>query len=120
MKYFERRRKAKLYRQWAERDGLPPEAIPTKNDKSKDVPVQIDNHEAVSHEAVSHEAVRPEANSRVKVQPGSPAVTHAEVGGDMMAEIDKRQPRLRILYMLFGVSSVILIVGLILLITNSC
>lgn len=109
MKYFEGRRKGKLYRQWVERAGLPPKAIPSEADKSKGVPAQIDKREAVS----------PEANSPVTVYPGSAAVTHAEVGGDMMAEIHKRQQRLPMLYMLLVASLVILFVGLILLIVHS-
>jgi len=38
----------------------------------------------------------------------------------MIAEIDKRQPRLPMLYILLGASLVVLFVGLILLIVSSC
>jgi predicted nucleic acid-binding Zn ribbon protein len=110
LKYFRRRKKEKLYRQWVERAGLPPEAIPSEADKSKDVPARIDKREAVTTEA----------KSPVRIQPSSATVTHAEVGGDMMAEIHKRQQRLRMLYMMLGASLLILLVGLILLIVHSC
>jgi len=112
LKYFERRRKEKLYRQWVERAGLPLEAIPRKTDKSEDVPLPIDSPEAVSPEAGK--------SLRVHIKPDSGAVTHPEVTGDMMAEINKRQPHLRMLYILLGVFIVILCGGLAILVVQSC
>ena len=112
MKYFQRRRKEKLYRQWVERAGLPPEAITVGADKpeSEEVPARVGTRKGVI----------PKTSGPVQVQPGSSAVTHAEVGGDMMAEIKKRQPRLPRLYMSLGAALVILFVGVILLIVHSC
>ena len=110
MKYFQRRRKEKLYRQWAERAGLPPEVVPDKADESEDVHAQIHKRKAVGHKT----------SGPVRVLPGSSAVTDVEVTGDMMAEINKRQARLPLLYVLVGASLVILCVGVILLIVRSC
>jgi len=110
MRFWKRRREAKLYRQWVERAGLPPETVPREADKSEEVHAQTDNRKAVS----------PKATGPVRVQPGSSAVTHAEVTGDMMAEIDRRQPRSPMLYILLGASLVALFVVLILLIVSSC
>ncbi len=110
--YFKRRRKAKLYRQWVERAGLPPEAVPTEAGKSEDTTLQVP-----SSEAASPEVDRP---LRVHVEPGRRVAIHPEVSGDMMAEINERQLRLPLLYMLLGASALILCVGLILLIVYSC
>jgi len=95
LKYFQRRKKEKLYRQWVERAGLPSETIHPEADK----PLRVHP--------------RPD-------RPDSPVATHSEVGGDMMAKIDKRQRRLPLLYVLLGVCIVILCGGLVLLITQSC
>ena len=112
LKYFEKRKKAKLYRQWVERAGLIPDTVPPRTDKSKDVPLGVD----------SSEAVTPEDGEflRVHFEPDSGVVTHPEVTGNMLAEINRRQPRLRMLYILLGVTLVILCAGLILLIVLSC
>jgi len=107
LKYPQRRRKRKLYKQWVERAGLPPEAVPHETDKFEGTPP-----EANSYEAVSHKVRRP---PKAHIEPDSIA-THPEVTGDMLAEIDKRQLRLRVLYVLLGACLVILAVALILLI----
>ncbi len=73
LKYFQTRKKRKLYRQWVERASLSPDAIPRE-----------------------------------------------EVAEDMIPQIDKQQSRRHILYILLGVSAVVLCVGLILLIVHSC
>lgn len=112
LKFFDRRRKTKLYRQWVERAGLPPEALRPEADKSKDATPEIDNHKAVILEAYKPQALH--------VEPDSGVATHPEVTGNMMAEIRKRQPRLRILYILLGVSMVILCGALVLLVVQSC
>ena len=48
------------------------------------------------------------------------AVPEEEFGQNIMPKIDKEQLRLRMLYILLGASLVILCVGLILLIVESC
>lgn len=110
MKFFDRRRKTKLYRQWVERAGLPPDAITPQPDRVEHAHAQIDEGRAVS----------PQASGPLQVLPSSPAVTHAEAAGDMMAEIDKRRPRLRMLYILLGLSMVILCGALVLLTFRAC
>lgn len=110
MKFFDRRRKTKLYRQWVERAGLPPDAITPQPDRVEHAPAQIDEGRVVS----------PKASGPVQVLPSSPAVTHAEAAGDMMAEINRRQPRLRMLYILLGVLIVILCGASVFLIVQSC
>ncbi len=82
LKYFRRREKRKLYRQWVERSGLSPDAIP--------------------REEAAEERISPKHKQLLHV--------HAE---------DKQQSRLYILYILLGVSLVILCAGLILLIVHS-
>ena len=110
MKFFDRRRKTKLYRQWVERADLPPDAITPQPARVEHADAQIDEGRAVC----------PKASGPVQIMPSSPAVTHAEAAGDMMAEIDKRRPRLRMLYILLGLSIVILCGALVLLTVQSC
>ena len=93
-----------------ERAGLPPDAITPQPDRAEHTPAQIDKGRAVS----------PKASGPVQVLPSSPAVTHAEAAGDMMAEIDRRRPRLRMLYILLGLSMVVLCGALVLLTFRSC
>jgi hypothetical protein len=112
MDFWKRRRKGKLYKQWVKRSGLPSEAVHPEAAKPEDVPLEVQTSKA-------GRAEEPEP-LRVHIEPGSGVVTHPEVAGDMMAEIRKRQPRLRALYLLLVVAVVILFVGLILLIVNSC
>ena len=112
MRYFEKRKKAKLYRQWVERAGLIPDTVPPRTGKSKDVPLRVDDSEAVTPEEGEF--------LRVHFEPDSGVVTHPEVTGNMLAEVKRRQPRLRMLYILLGVTLVILCAGLILLIVLSC
>ena len=110
LKFFDRRRKAKLYRQWVERAGLQPDAITPQPDRAEHAPPQIDKGRPVS----------PKASGPAQVLPSSSAVTHAEVAGDMIAEINRRQPRLRMLYILLGVLIVILCGASVFLIVQSC
>ncbi|MFC2069111.1 hypothetical protein ACFLTP_08935 [Chloroflexota bacterium] len=112
MKYFGIKRKGKLYRQWVEHAGLPAEATPDKADKTEGIPIQIHKAEAVSSEGYEPPRVHSESDSGV--------VTHPDVTGDMMAEINRRQPHLPIPYILLGFSLVVLCVGLILLVVQSC
>ena len=109
-RYFQRKRREKLYRQWVERAGLPPEAVPPLTGRSQDVRPQLNNHEAVS--PVPDVTTHPRTDNEV--------ATHPDVTGDMMAEIGKDRPRLPLLYLLFGISLLVLCVGLILLIVHSC
>ena len=108
MKYFERRRKAKLYRQWVERAGLPPEASPPETQKSENTHPPID----------SPELVRPVPENPPTVYAGatSQVATHPDITGDMLAEINKRQPRLPLLYIILGISIAIVLGALILLV----
>ena len=110
--YFRRRRKEKLYRQWIEQAGLPPEALPPLTDESEDMRPQPDDREAISPVPGSRPTIRFRADSRI--------ATHPKVAGNMMAEIEKDRLRLPLVYLLFGVSLLILCVGLILLIVHSC
>ena len=107
MRYFQRRRKEKLYRQWVERAGLPPETVPAKAESPEDITAQSENLE-------THEPVR------IQAKPDSRAATHPGVTGDMMAEIDRRQLQLPMLYVLLVVCLVILLTGLILWAINAC
>ena len=110
MKFFDQRRKTKLYRQWVERAGLPPDVITPQPDRPEHAPIQIDKGRAVS----------PKASGPVQVLPSSSAVTHAKVDGDMMTEIDKRRPHYHRLYILLGISIVIFCGASVLLIVQSC
>lgn len=115
MKYFEKRKKAKLYRQWVEQAGLVSDAVPPEAGKAKDVSFQVDD---------ADETVGPEDDGSLiaYIEPDSDVVTHPEVAGDMMTEISRREPRLpsrRILYILLGVAIVVFCAGLILLIVLS-
>jgi len=110
LKYFERRRKAKLYRQWVERDGLPPEAV--HPEKLEDVHLQASRSEDISLETNESLTVHVEYDNRV--------ATHPEAAGDMLTEIDRRQLRVPRLFILLGATILIVCVGLILLIVYSC
>jgi hypothetical protein len=110
--YFERRRKAKLYRQWVKQAGLPSRAVPPETEKSKDVFPRARISEAAIPE--------PPKSPEVHLGPDSGVATHPEVSGDMMAEVTRRQRNLRLLYVLLGVSLIVLCVGLILIIMYSC
>jgi len=108
LKYFERRRKAKLYRQWVERAGLPPEVSSLETRKPEDTHSPIDNPELVRPVPESPPTIYAGATSQV--------TTHPDVTGDMLAEINKRQPRLPLLYILLGISIAIVLGALILLV----
>ena len=77
LNYFRRRRKEKLYEQWVQRAGLPPEAIPREKVR---------------------EDIRPKAGKESLQQP----ILYV------------------LLYVLLGASLVVLCMGLILLIVQSC
>jgi len=111
LRYF-RRSKAKLYRQWVEQAGLPPETLRPEANKPGDVTREIDYPEAVSPV--------PDNLPVIHIRTDNQVATHPEVTGDMMAEINKRQPRLRTLHILLGVSLVVLCVVLVLLAIHSC
>jgi len=108
LKYFERRKKAKLYRQWVERAGLPPENGPLETQKSEKA------HSPIS----SPEFVRPVPENPTTVYAGatSQVATHPDVTGDMLVEINKRQPRLPLLYILLGISIAVFLGALVLLV----
>ena len=92
MKYFQRKRKERLYKQWVKEGSLSPEA---------------------SHPQIeSTEGVRPQVSKPVTARP--------EVGERRMGEVGGNKSSLRFLYILLGVSLVTLCAGIILLIVQSC
>jgi hypothetical protein len=91
MKYFQRKRKEKLYRQWVEQAGLPPEIIHPETNKAEDI--------------------HPQA--------GKTAPTYQKISDYRREEIlNKLHPYL--LYILLGVSLLVLCAGLILVIMHAC
>lgn len=92
MKYFQRKKKEKLYRQWVKEGSLPPETIQP--------PIE------------SVEGVRPQVSK--------PVTTPPKVGGGRMREMGNNRLGRRLLYLLLGVSLVILCAGVILLVVQSC
>lgn len=110
MKYFEKRRKAKLYRQWVERAGLPPEVSPPETRQPEDTHYPID----------SPELARPVSENPPTVYAGatSQVTTHPDITGDMLAEINKRRPRLPLLYIILGISIAIVLGALIILVIS--
>ena len=112
MKYFQKRRKAKLYRQWVERAGLPSDAIPLEARKSEDTHPQVG----------SPESARPVPESPLifQVRTDSQVATHPDVTGNMMTEINRRQTHLLLLYVLLGVCVLVVILVLVLLVVWSC
>lgn len=92
MKYFQRKRKERLYRQWVKEGSLPPETIQP----------QIE----------SVEGARPQVSKPVTAPP--------EVGGRRIREMGNNRLSRRLLYILLGVSLVTLCAGVILLIVQSC
>ena len=112
MKYFERRKKAKLYRQWVERAGLPPETVRLETRKPEDTHSQIDSSESVKPV--------PENPSTIYAGATNQVTTHSDVAGDMLPEINRRQPRLPLLYLLLGIFIVIFLGALVLLVMRAC
>ena len=112
MKYFQTRRKAKLYRQWVERAGLPSDAIPLEARKSEDTHPQVGSPESARPV--------PESPPIFQVRTDSQVATHPDVTGNMMTEINRRQTRLLPLYVLLGVCVVVVIAVLVLLVVWSC
>jgi len=112
LKYFQKRRKAKLYRQWVERAGLPPNAIPFEAQKSEVAHPQVDSLESARP--------IPESPPTTRVTADSQVATHPDVTGNMMAEIRKRQRRLPLLYVLLGICIVVVVTVLVILVVWSC
>ena len=113
MKYFEKRRKARLYRQWTEQAGLPPEeAISFETRKPRDTRSQTAGSEAIG--------LAPENPPAFHVGLDNQMATHPDASGGMLVEIKKRQTRLPLLYMLLGISIVIFFVVLVLFIVWAC
>ena len=112
MKYFERRRKAKLYRQWVELAGLPLDAIRLEAQKPGDAHRQIDSPESARPV--------PENLPVMPVRTDNQVATHPDVTGNMMAEINRRQPRLPLQYVLQGIFVVIFLGALVLLVVWAC
>jgi hypothetical protein len=112
LKYFERRRKAKLYRQWVERAGLPHEATYLETQKAKDARPQI----------YSPESARsvPESPPTIYLRTENQIATHPDVTGNMLAEINKRRTNLPLLYLLLGICVVVFIAVLTLFVLWSC
>ena len=111
LKFFERRRRTKLYRQWVERAGLPPEALRP----------EAQPPEAASSQVDSLKPTRPLPNSypTMPIRAANQVATHPDVTGDMLAEINKRERRLSLLYILLILSIVVFLVALALLILTS-
>jgi len=112
LKYFERRRRTKLYRQWVERAGLPPDATQSETGKSEDL----------QHPVGEPEDTVP-ANDDfpiIHIKKDNQIATHPDVAGDMMAEINRRQPHLPKLYILLGVAVIIVLVAFVLLVVSYC
>ena len=138
--YQKRRRTQRLYKQWAERDGLQLEVLTVEGVKTKDAPLQVVNANSLSGKLsesregctqysrpkdVLHEGPIPE-NIRAKVHDtiGAYAESNSraeqrKVAMFMMAEVNKEQLRFVILLVLLGASLVIFCLGFILLIVNS-
>ena len=112
MKYFQRRRKAKLYRQWVERAGLPPDEIPLEARKSEETQPQVGSPESARSV--------PESPLIFQFRTNNQVATHPDVTGNMMTEINRRQPRLLLLYVLLGICVVVVIAVLVLLVLWSC
>ena len=112
MKYFERRRKAKLYRQWVERAGLPLDAILLEAQKPGGAHRQIDNPEPARPV--------PEKPPVLPVRADNQVATHPDVTGNMIAEINRRKTQLPILYILRGIFVVIFLGVLVLLVVWAC
>jgi len=112
LKYFERRKKAKLYQQWVEQAGLPPDATGSEVEKSENTHLPIDNPEAAMPIPDNFPAIHAREANQVAI--------HPDVTGDMMAEINKRQPRLPLLYILLGVAVIIVLVAFVLLAMSYC
>ena len=113
MKFFQKRRKAKLYRQWVERAGLPSDTIPPRARKSEDTHPQVGIPEPAKPVAEIHPIFRVRTDNQI--------ATHPDVTGNMLTEIYRRQvrPLLR-LYLLLGVCVVVVVAVLVLLVIWSC
>ena len=112
MDYFKRRKRSKLYKQWVKRADLPPDWASPETGQAEDVPLQDHGPEADDIEAGE--------SLKIYLGPDSGVAAHPEVTGDMLAEIDRRQPHPLLLYGLLVVAMLALCVGFILLLVGSC
>ena len=111
LKYLRKRSQERLYRQWVERAGLPPESVPTEEEPPESPPPPTEYAEPteqLEYGATPHYG----RDGRV--------VTHPDVTGDVIQEIRQQQRRLFLLYVLLGAATVIFLVSLILILVYSC
>jgi len=94
LKYFERRKKAKLYQQWVEQAGLPPDATGSEVEKSENTHLPIDNPEAAMPIPDNFPAIHAREANQVAI--------HPDVTGDMMAEIKEATAPASTLYSTWG------------------
>lgn len=138
--YPKLRRKQRLYRQWAEKDGLVPEIIAHEDVRVKDAPPRViadsgsgsesseageSSHQENVSEGVPYQSTIPAAmrdSAHEAATACAEPYSHPDnrkVAMFMMAEINKEQLRLAILLMLLGASLVIFCLGFILLVLQS-
>ncbi len=138
--YPKLRRSQRLYKQWAERDGLQPEVLSVEGNKTKDAPPKFVNANSldgklsesqedctqdsrskdVLHEGPIPEDIRTGVINTIGAYTESNSRTeHRKVAMFMMAEVNKEQLRLVILLVLLGASIVMFFLGFILLIVRS-
>ena len=112
MDYFKRRRRSKLYKQWVKQADLPSDWASPETGQAEDAPPQDHSPEAGD--------IEDDESLRIHIEPDSGVATHPEVSGDMLAEIDRRQPHPFFMYGLMAVAVLVLCVGFILLLFGSC
>ncbi len=138
--YPKRRRAKRLYKQWAERTGLQPEVFASEGAKTKDAPLQLvtadrpgsklsETREGrtqdkrfsdIPHEGPIPEDIRASANETIGAYPESNSGKKPrKVAMFVMAEIDKEQLKVAVLFVLLGASLVIFCLGFIMLIVYS-
>jgi hypothetical protein len=138
--YPKRRRVKGLYKQWAEKSGLQPEAFNAEETKAEDIRLQAVTNSIASgktheskqghtqnsrSEAISSE-IPNRKDSRAAIYDNMDNYVdsigsgeHRKVAMFMMAEINKEQLRLPILLMLLGAALVIFLLGVTLLVIHS-
>jgi len=102
LKYFHRKKKERLYRQWIERADLPPETSHTEPNQSDSVSSEANNTDIGIH------------------IDDDPIARHHRVKGDMMTEINKYRKRPVLVYFMLTILFIFLSIIVILLIIQSC
>ena len=112
LRFLRGERKSRLYRQWEKHADLSPEAIGHEVNKSGEGAIQSNSYGTVTPES--------QEPFKIHIKHEEQMATHPDIHGDMVAELDRRQLKLPILFWLITIPILILGIFVVLLIMLSC